>query len=174
MNCATCNQPIPDDSLFCEHCGASLPPDDIQPTVQQPIESDSEESAAVATTIASDTAAGETYPAPVSAEAVTVTTAADAPSGRTSETKAGTPYATVGIFAGALCLIAAVVGFVMAPEAAESASFGGDFYTYTYQGIAALSDSLALLVRLLCVSMAAFGVFLICHFGWLLTHSRRG
>ncbi len=27
MNCPSCSQPLPDDAVFCGHCGASLAPE---------------------------------------------------------------------------------------------------------------------------------------------------
>lgn len=76
--------------------------------------------------------------------------------------------APIGLFAGALCVVVALIGLALSGGGVETTSFGGDYQTYTYQGIAAISKELELLNRVVCVGLGAFGVFMICHFGQMM------
>ncbi|MEE0706185.1 MAG: zinc ribbon domain-containing protein [Adlercreutzia sp.] len=140
MICPSCQKAIPDDSAFCEECGAPIEPSPHQaPTPAEPI----------------------ILPTPAKP--------AD-PVAPSQEKSKGTLrlFSSIGIVAGILCIAAGIFGFVALPGTPNSGSFGGDFYTYTYQGIVALSKQLDIVARLACGALASFGVFLVCHFGLLL------
>ena len=165
MICSSCKAIIPDDSLFCEECGARI---DVV------VESVSEEAPMQAD--ASDvSAAGDSTETPQSAAASSsLETAMPLPSAKAEEavSQLSEKLAPIGLFAGALCVVVALIGLVLSGGGVETTSFGGDYQTYTYQGIAAISKELELLNRVVCVGLGAFGVFMICHFGQMMSARR--
>lgn len=146
MICPSCQKATPDDSAFCEECGA-------------PIDTSPNRALAPA----------EPIPSPeLIKPAGSVTTTQEKSKG------ALRLFSSIGIVAGTLCIVAGIFGFVALPGTPNSGSFGGDFYTYTYQGIVALSKQLDIVARLACGALASFGVFLVCHFGFLLNRRSQG
>lgn len=49
----------------------------------------------------------------------------------------------VGLVVGTLFIVVGIIRIMSAGTSISSTSFGGDFYTYTYQGIVAISEILA-------------------------------
>ncbi len=145
------------------------------------VATDAAESAAPATNATVDAAADATAPEAVKVNSADANAQEAAESPIASEAKADPEpsvtsaptvppqpsrgYAQAGIFGGVLCLIVAAAGFMLSGGSVESSSFGGDFYTYAYKGIAAISKEIELLNRLVCAALGAFGIFMICHFG---------
>ena len=62
---------------------------------------------------------------------------------------------------GVVCIVFGIVMLVTTSLGLEEASFGADFYTYTYDGIYVAAKMLARLVRLAAVFTTGFGVFLV-------------
>ena len=167
MICSTCKAVIPDDSLFCEECGTRVDVVVAADPDQAPAPAD----AAGAPVAESPAPAPQAAVAPASPRA-----AIPLPPVKTDVAfkRLDGKYAQIGLFAGALCVVVAVIGLVLSGGGVETTSFGGDYQTYTYQGIAAISKELELLNRLVCVGLGAFGVFMICHFGRMLSPKKEG
>lgn len=161
MICSSCKAIIPDDSLFCEDCGARI--DVVVESVSEdaPIQVD-----------ASDvSAAGDATETPQpAASSSSPETAMPLPPAKVEGafSQLNEKLAPIGLFAGALCVVVALIGLALSGGGVETTSFGGDYQTYTYQGIAAISKELELLNRVVCVGLGAFGVFMICHFGQMM------
>lgn len=49
----------------------------------------------------------------------------------------------IGLITGTIIIVIGIIRIIMAGTSISSTSFGGDFYTYTYQGIVAVSEILA-------------------------------
>jgi hypothetical protein len=49
----------------------------------------------------------------------------------------------IGLIVGTLIIVVGIIRIMSAGTSVSSTSFGGDFYTYTYQGIVAISEILA-------------------------------
>lgn len=144
MNCPKCNAVIDDDSRFCVHCGA-------------PIEAEAESADAV-TTPEVETTSSETVAAS-DAEAAPAVEASAAPTVEASAVPAVAASATpaesamqkllkdktklIGLVVGTALIIVGIYRIMEAGTTISSTSFGADFYTYTYQGIVAISRILA-------------------------------
>lgn len=123
MNCPKCNAVIDDDSVFCVHCGEPIKAADK--TVE---ESDKNE-------INKDQAAEEEkvisqVSAPVSGDSAGQKILKD-------KTK------LIGLIVGTALIVVGIYRITNAGTTISSTSFGADFYTYTYQGIVAISRILA-------------------------------
>lgn len=66
----------------------------------------------------------------------------------------------VGLVAGTLLIIIGLLRVMNAGTSISEMSFGGDFYTYTYQGIVAVSEMLAVIEQSLGWLIAAVGVLI--------------
>lgn len=53
------------------------------------------------------------------------------------------PSKKIGLIVGTVLIIIGLIRILSAGTSISSTSFGGDFYTYTYQGIVAISEILA-------------------------------
>ena len=60
-----------------------------------------------------------------------------------TETKKERKVNMLGLIVGTLIIIIGLIRVVSAGTSISATSFGGDFYTYTYQGIVAISEILA-------------------------------
>lgn len=78
--------------------------------------------------------------------------------------KKGGGACTLGVLVGLVCIIAGLITLFTADTSLSYASFGGDFYTYTYRGIRAVEKMMVLNVRLGGGLLAAFGAFMSCYF----------
>lgn len=178
MICSSCKAAIPDDSLFCEECGARVDGVVAPASEEAPFPAEAEEApkpADAGEAPDAGSSAPEAQPAPAPAPegpkaAISFPSAQAAEATKRLEGK----YAQIGLFAGALCVVVAVIGLILSGGGVETTSFGGDYQTYTYQGIAAISKEMELLNRLVCVGLGAFGVFMICHFGQMLSSEKEG
>lgn len=61
---------------------------------------------------------------------------------------------------GIIFMILGVIFFCMSFSSLELTSFGGDFYTYTYEGIYVISGMLSLLTKISSCILFAIGVFI--------------
>ncbi len=78
--------------------------------------------------------------------------------------KKGGAACLLGVLVGLVCVIAGLITLFSAESSLSYASFGGDFYTYTYRGIRAVEEIMVLNVRLGGGLLAAFGAFVSCYF----------
>ena len=117
MNCPKCGALLEKDANFCVSCGANL------------VDS------GVATFEHSDLTQDEQ-----SEQAMT----ADPPK---AEAKGNQKANMLGLAVGTILIIIGLIQVVSAGTSLSSTSFGGDFYTYTYQGIVAISEILASIER---------------------------
>ena len=144
MNCPKCNAVIDDDSRFCVHCGA-------------PIEAEAESADAVTTpeveaTSSETVAASDAEAAPaveasaasaVEASAVPAVAASAAPAESAMQKLLKDKTKLIGLVVGTAMIIVGIYRIMEAGTTISSTSFGADFYTYTYQGIVAISRILA-------------------------------
>ena len=118
MNCPKCGAILETDSKFCVSCGAPL--NEAQKTVIVNPESD----------------VIERNSPPQMAAATSPVTAMP------KEIKGHKPD-IIGLVVGTLFILVGFLRITSAGTTISSTSFGGDFYTYTYQGIVAISQMLA-------------------------------
>jgi len=152
MNCPKCNAVIDDDSRFCVHCGA-------------PIEAEAESADAVTTpeveaTSSETVAASDAEVAPevearavsaveansasaVEESAVPAVAASAAPAESAMQKRFKDKTKLIGLVVGTALIIVGIYRIMEAGTTISSTSFGADFYTYTYQGIVAISRILA-------------------------------
>lgn len=123
MNCPKCNAIIDDDSVFCVHCGEPIKADDKNAEAGDKKE------------IKNDQAAEEEkeipkVSSPVSDDFIGQKILKD-------KTK------LIGLIVGTILIAVGIYRITNAGTTISSTSFGADFYTYTYQGIVAVSRILA-------------------------------
>lgn len=135
MNCKNCGAVLLEDSKFCTACGTPVT-EEVAPVVETP----------AAPTV-------EAPAAPV----------AEAKPAKKAKKKGGAACA-LGVLIGLVCIIAGLITMFSASSSLSYASFGGDFYTYTYRGIRAVEKMMVLNVRLGGGLLAAFGAFMSCYF----------
>jgi hypothetical protein len=116
MECPKCGAILEEDSKFCVACGAHLDSvGDATPASPNPIEE--RDSGGQPSTIVVDTKES-----------------------KQSILKNVNP---IGLIVGTIIIIVGIVRILTAGTSISSTSFGGDFYTYTYRGIVAISEILA-------------------------------
>jgi hypothetical protein len=116
MECPKCGTVLEDDSKFCVACGAHL-------------ESTEDMSSANPNPVVSQNI--EDQPSTVLSNA------------KVSEQNKKRNANLIGLIVGTLIIIVGFTRIMSAGTSISSTSFGGDFYTYTYQGIVAISEILA-------------------------------
>lgn len=123
MNCPKCNAIIDDDSVFCVHCGEPIKTDDKNAEAGDKKE------------VKNDLAAEEEKEIPKVSSPVS-----DDFMGQKilkDKTK------LIGLIVGTILIAVGIYRITNAGTTISSTSFGADFYTYTYQGIVAVSRILA-------------------------------
>ena len=133
MICPVCHADLDDDSKFCEVCGSRINSSEI------PEAEKTEGSAAPGSE--------SVIPGGTGADDKTLADTRDLlPSGEESgrpEKNRNLPVKAIGLTVGTFFMIVGVIRIAMAGTSVSSTSFGADFYTYTYQGIVAVSEILA-------------------------------
>lgn len=153
MNCVKCGALVPNDSDYCPECGAAMNAD--IPKV------DSVAEKADLTADVSEKANPERK----------VSELGDKPEPEKPQSEeassllqTGDTACLVGIVAGILFTVAGLLIMIIASPGCETTSFGGDAYTFIYQGIVAIANSVALMARAIGGCLAAIGVFMACFF----------
>ena len=119
MKCPNCGAFLEEDSRFCISCGANL--EEIEKSTQTTPDLASK---------GADPRQQESGSAPIA-------------SFNTAKNGKAGMQRMVGLIVGTLFIILAIMRVMSAGTSISSTSFGGDFYTYTYQGIVAVSEILA-------------------------------
>ena len=142
MNCPKCNAVIDDDSKFCVHCGESLDPEAMSKTdgiaeqsVEQTITKEDMHQQEKAEQSVNDVQ-GE-------AAKISASVEKDIPAEPMIQKVMKDKSKLVGLIVGTALIIIGIYRIMEAGTTISSTSFGADFYTYTYQGIVAISRILA-------------------------------
>lgn len=69
----------------------------------------------------------------------------------------------IELIVGVICICVGIITLLTTTLSIESTSFGGDFYTYAYQGIYVAAVMLTKLVRLTSLMLVGVGTFLVRH-----------
>lgn len=144
MNCPKCNAVIDDDSRFCVHCGAPIEAEAESADAVTTPEVEATSSETVAASDAEAAPAVEASAAPtVEASAVPAVAASAAPAESAMQKLLKDKTKLIGLIVGTALIIVGIYRIMEAGTTISSTSFGADFYTYTYQGIVAISRILA-------------------------------
>ena len=144
MNCPKCNAVIDDDSRFCVHCGAPIEAEAESADAVTTPEVEATSSETVAASDAEAAPAVEASAAPtVEASAVPAVAASAAPAESATQKLLKDKTKLIGLVVGTALIIVGIYRIMEAGTTISSTSFGADFYTYTYQGIVAISRILA-------------------------------
>ena len=144
MNCPKCNAVIDDDSRFCVHCGAPIEAEAESADAVTTPEVEATSSETVAASDAEVAPAVEASAAPtVEASAVPAVAASAAPAESAMQKLLKDKTKLIGLIVGTALIIVGIYRIMEAGTTISSTSFGADFYTYTYQGIVAISRILA-------------------------------
>lgn len=115
MNCPKCGAVLEDDAKFCVTCGAQI-----------------DETAENSTTVPSSTVNTSDL-----SKKEAFSEKSEKPSDNAKMSK------IIGLVVGTIIIIIGIIRIVTAGTSISPTSFGGDFYTYTYKGIVAVSEILA-------------------------------
>lgn len=142
MNCPKCGAPLDDDALFCTFCGTK-----VERTGGEP------ETSAAAQEKTPDDTLSAAAPSPTirpaaAPQAAPVRTAA-APAAAAPQKKLPGKLGEmsmdrlIGLIVGTLLIVIGLIRIFSAGTTISPTSFGGDFYTYTYRGIVAITKILS-------------------------------
>ena len=123
MNCPKCNAVIDDDSVFCVHCGESIKSENKDAEVSDKNEAKKEKAA--------------------EEDKVVISQASEPESGDSVGKNLKDKTKLIGLIIGTALIAVGIYRITNAGTTISSTSFGADFYTYTYQGIVAISRILA-------------------------------
>lgn len=115
MKCSKCGAILEEDSKFCISCGALL--DSVEETIH-------------------------TNPAPVSIQSTSPQSTVISDT-KVSESSQKGKINLTGLIIGTFIIVVGFIRIMSAGTSISTTSFGADFYTYTYQGIVAISEILA-------------------------------
>ena len=169
MICPACGAHLDDDSKFCEVCGSRIGLSDLTPAaVPEMPEATEAGKTSVSekpyTAEAEKVSAAEKQSTAAAAAKETIAAHSTAKSLPGNGDKAASPGAPVdrrikiiGLSVGTVIMIIGFIRIASAGTSISSTSFGGDFYTYTYQGIVAVAEALAAIEVTLGWILAAIG-----------------
>lgn len=123
MNCPKCNAVIDDDSVFCVHCGEPIKASDENAEVSDKNEINKDQ-------VAEEEKEISQVSRPVTGDSMAQKILKD-------------KIKLSGLIVGTALIAIGVYRITNAGTTISSTSFGADFYTYTYQGIVAISRILA-------------------------------
>ena len=123
MNCPKCNAVIDDDSVFCIHCGEPIKGADENVEVSDKNEINKDQAI-------EEEKVSSQVSAPVSGDSMVQKILKD-------------KAKLIGLIVGTALIAVGIYRITNAGTTISSTSFGADFYTYTYQGIVAISRILA-------------------------------
>ena len=158
MICPACGAHLDDDSKFCEVCGSridlsNLTPSAVSemseateggkaPTAEKPETAEAEKASAVEKPAGTAASAAKevisAHPAPKTGQGKGTGDAASSP-GKPADRR----LKIIGLSVGTVIMIIGFIRIATAGTSISSTSFGADFYTYTYQGIVAVTEALA-------------------------------
>lgn len=123
MNCPKCNAVIDDDSVFCVHCGEPIKAADENVELSENKEIKKDQAAEEEKVIShvSGSVSGDSMRQKILKDKIKL----------------------VGLIVGTALIAVGIYRIANAGTTISSTSFGADFYTYTYQGIVAISRILA-------------------------------
>ena len=183
MICPACGAHLDDDSKFCEVCGSRIGLSDPTPAAvpempeateagktsvsEKPYTAEAEKVSAAEkpyTAEAEKVSAAEKQSTAAAAAKETIAAHSTAKSLPGNGDKAASPGAPVdrrikiiGLSVGTVIMIIGFIRIASAGTSISSTSFGGDFYTYTYQCIVAVAEALAAIEVTLGWILAAIG-----------------
>lgn len=139
MICPQCGAALDEDSKFCVSCGHKL--EEVSVPEEAAVPQQETEEAAAPETLDQEVAAEEN-PTPAEGQ---VKAASEKVKGfmKGAAAKAKGFKINFGFIVGTLLIIVGIVRIFTAGTTLYSTSFGGDFYTYAYRGIVAISDIMA-------------------------------
>lgn len=162
MICPICGAHLDEDALFCSVCGNRIHTDDIQVKTrpaasEEPGSTDQTEPPESMTTGAesANKAALNVESSPIVKEQKKVIPQKESSVPRENEKVMKWKLLRLGV--GTLFIVLGIIQAASAGTSISSTSFGGDFYTYTYQGIVAVAEGLAAIERSLGMILAAIG-----------------
>ena len=123
MNCPKCNAVIDDDSVFCVHCGEPIKTADENVELSEKKEINENLAAEKEKVISqvSGSVSGDSMGQKILKDKIKL----------------------IGLIVGTALIAVGIYRITNAGTTISSTSFGADFYTYTYQGIVAISRILA-------------------------------
>lgn len=93
-------------------------------------------------------------------------TAAEASSSQQGENKKKkSPWTIIGMGIGIIAIVVGMIIVFLSSKTLDYASFGGDFYTYTYRGIRAVEGAICTLTKAVGALIAVIGAVSVCTFG---------
>lgn len=134
MVCKNCGVHLDDDAMFCVNCGTK-------------VEVEAEQAAPVQ----------EPVTAPVAQPTFVMPTVVNKPKLNLPKEK------LIGLVIGTVLIIIGLIQVMSAGTSISSTSFGGDFYTYAYRGIVAISQQLAVIEASLGWVIVAIGAAIDYH-----------
>ena len=153
MICPNCHVKIQDDSQFCEVCGFPI---------SQHKETESLRTAISEVSIPESSAQEhKSQREDVVSTSSTLESQEDKNDSKRIVTEENHKVNVAQVAVGVLFVVFGLYFYINAKSTLEYASFGGDFYTYTYKGIYALSNTLVTAVKAIGILISSIGA-LIC------------